>query len=225
MISSLHISDTVELCITDKMLQKSFYKTKIQDINLNNVFYTMVPTSETGRPVLFFKDQTYELYHKGSEGILLWRIVYLGSEKTDNIITLQFQAISGPEKTQRREYFRQPVSIPAEFDMTDEEAKASQKTALSGRIIDLSGGGCSMMSSTELKLQSGARIRFAFRGVTFEFDAIVLDRIDYTQTKSEWDYKYRMCWIDFIQGSRDHLVRLVFDQQREFLAQISLSGR
>lgn len=225
MISRLNISDTVELCITDKTLQKIFFKTKIQDISLNNIFYTMVPTSETGRPVLFFKDQTYELYFKCDEGILLWKVVYLGSERIDNIITLQFQAISGPEKTQRREFFRQSVSVNAEFNLSAKDAIIDPNVCSSGRIIDLSGGGCSMMAGILLKLQEEVRVKFIFRGVAFEFDAIVLDRIDYTQTRSDWDYKYRLCWVDFIQGSRDHLVRLVFDQQREFLSQLSIATR
>lgn len=217
MISNLNILDTVEICITDKELRKHYYKTKIQDIGLNNTFFTMIPSSETGRPVVFFKDQPYELYAKGTEGITLWVINYLGIEKLDNLPACKFQAIAGPQITQRREFFRQTVSINLNFYIkaTDEDIDTSVERH--GRIVDLSGGGCAFMCSDQITLHSRLLVRFSFRGTDFEFESEVLDRIDFTKTRADWDYKYRVKWVNTHDKVVDNLIRLVFAQQREIL--------
>lgn len=225
MISDLNILDTVELCVTDKELQKHYYRTKIQDIALNNTFFTMIPTSGTGRPVMFFKNQPYELFAKSKDGILLWTINYLGMDKIDNIPACKFQALSKPQFTQRREFFRQPVSVDSTFYITESDTKedtdnnSKDNTTLehSGRIIDLSGGGCAFMCNDQLTLRSKILTTFSFRGKDFKFDCEILDRIDFTETRSDWNYKYRVQWIDPEEKIIDNLIKLVFDQQREIL--------
>lgn len=229
MISDLNILDTVEICITDKDLRKHYYKTKIQDISLNNTFFTMIPTSTTGRPVMFFKNQPYELFAKSKDGILLWTINFLGMEKIDNIPACKFQAQSKPQFTQRREFFRQPVSIDSIFYIPDNNTKENSEDnniknvkddstiKHYGRIIDLSGGGCAFMCNDQLILRSKIFTTFSFRGKDFEFNCEILDRIDYTNTRSDWSYKYRIKWIDPKEKVIDNLIKLVFDQQREML--------
>ncbi|MFV0516123.1 MAG: flagellar brake protein [Aminipila sp.] len=217
MISNLNILDSVEICITDKMLHKHYYRTKVQDIGLNNVFYTMIPSSETGRPVMFFKEQVYELYSKGKSGILYWQIKYLGIEKIDNISSCKFQAIEGPTVTQRREFFRQSVSVNLDYYIADEEGSFFESEKLTGRIIDLSGGGCAFMSSAQITLRSKMLTNFCFRGIVFEMYAEVLDRIDYSNTRADWDYKYRIRWINTPDKVIDHLIKLVFEQQKEMI--------
>ncbi|MHC1724209.1 MAG: flagellar brake protein [Aminipila sp.] len=217
MISNLNILDTVEICITDKQLQKHYYKTKIQDIGLDNTFFTMIPSSETGRPVVFFKDQPYELYAKGTEGIILWVINYLGIEKLDNLPACKFQAIAGPQITQRREFFRQSVSINASFNVTQSESSIDTSIERYGKIVDLSGGGCAFMCNDQMMLRSNLLIKFSFRDTDFEFESEILDRIDFTKSRSDWSYKYRIKWIDPPVKTVDNLTRLVFAQQREIL--------
>nr|WP_315024693.1 PilZ domain-containing protein [uncultured Aminipila sp.] len=217
MISNLNISDTVEICITDKELQKHYYRTKIQDIGLDNIFFTMIPSSETGRPVIFFKDQTYELYAKGKEGIILWIINYLGIEKMDNLSACKFQAITGPEVTQRREFFRQSVSVNLNFYITLSDSGTDTSIERYGRIVDLSGGGCAFICNDQMMLHSKLLIRFSFRGTDFEFHSEILDRIDFTKTRADWNYKYRVKWIDTNGKTVDNLIKLVFAQQREIL--------
>ena len=217
MISNLNILDSVEICVTDRELKKHYYKTKIQDIISDNTFFTMIPSSETGRPVMFFKDQPYELYAKGTEGIMLWIINYLGTEKLDNLSACKFQAIAGPQTTQRREFFRQPVSVDLKFYITKSEAGVDTVLERSGRIVDLSGGGCAFMCNDQILLRSKLLVQFSFRDSDFKFDCEILDRINFTQTRANWDYKYRVKWVDAQEKTIDQLIRLVYAQQREML--------
>lgn len=224
MISSLNVLDTVEICVTSVDLRKSYYRTKIQDIGLNNTIYTMVPTSESGRPVLFFKDQTYELYAKNKNGIVAWKINYLGTEDVDNFPACKFQAIKGPEVTQRREYYRQPVSVPLEFFITQSGEDIDPNLLYTGQIVDLSGGGCAFMSDANISLQSKILAKFDYRGTHFEFVGVILGRIDFKESRSDWDYKYRVSWINAKERVIDLLIKLVFDHQREMLAASGLRG-
>lgn len=217
MISSLNILDSVEICITDKELNKHYYKTKIQDIGLDNTFFTMIPSSGTGRPVIFFKDQPYELYFKNKEGIVLWVIRYLGMEKVDNLPACKFQAVSGPQVTQRREFFRQSVSLDFVFYPIQEDWDIDFSSKKQGRMLDLSGGGCSFMCNDQLLLRSNLLMQFTFRHTDFEFTCEVLDRIDFSDTRADWDYKYRVKWIDVNQKTVENLIKLVFAQQRELI--------
>lgn len=218
MIATLNIFDSVEICVTDKYLQKNYYRTKIQDLGLNNIFYTMIPSSTSGRPVMFFKDQVYELYAKSAEGIILWEINYLGIEKIDGMSACKFKAIKGPIITQRREFFRQPVSVDVEFQITKSSTPFELTDLYSGRIIDLSGGGCAFMCSHQISLHSTIVMNFSFRKTLFQFTGEVLDRSDFTNTRADWNYKYRVRWIETSEKAVDVLVKLVFEHQKELLA-------
>lgn len=223
MISILNVSDTVEICVTDKMMNHHFYKTKIQDINLDDEFHTMVPSSSTGRPVIFFKDTVYELYAKFDDGVIVWRIKYLGTERLDNIPSCKFKVIDGPEITQRREYFRQAVSAELEFTVIDEydPHPSIGSEAYHGRVVDLSGGGCAFMSNDDFMMHSRLSLRFSFRGEDFEFWGDILDRIDYIRTRADWRYKYRIRWVSPPAKAIDKLVKLIFEQQKEYIKEIN----
>lgn len=137
MISNLNISDTVEICIVDKDNVKQYYKTKIEDISLDNIFYTMVPTSSSGRPVLFNKGQIYDMYLRKGDGISMWRIKYITSTKDANRISCQFQAVSEPVVTQRREFFRQPVSLNINFILlTENPEEGVEERMLPGHSLE-----------------------------------------------------------------------------------------
>ncbi|QAT41978.1 flagellar brake protein [Aminipila luticellarii] len=216
MISQLNILDTVEICVTDKNMQKHYYKTKIQDIDSEDTFSTMLPTSETGRPVLFFKDQPYELYAKTQGGIVLWVIRYICTERIDNLRSCKFQVLSGPQCTQRREFFRQPVNVASTFHLIKDGANMDQ-VQHEGKILDLSGGGCSFMCDDSLTLHALLFFQFTFRETVFEFHCEILDRIDYTESRAAWNYKYRVKWIQPDPKEVENLIKLVFAQQREMI--------
>lgn len=224
MISLLNISDTVEICVTDKLLNKHFFKTKILDMGDNDTFSTMVPSSETGRPVLFFKDVPYELFAKFEEGIIVWNINYIGSDHSEGILACNFQAVSGPEITQRREYFRQPVSVDCNFlkqkslDKNGEEDFTDISEEFQGHINDLSGGGCAFLSNEFLQVGSKIDMYFNFRDHPLQFSANILDRTEFIKSRSKYEFKYRVSWDDPKARAVDTLVQLVFEQQRDIIA-------
>ncbi len=215
MISNLNVSDTVEICITDKELKKHFFKTKIMDISLDNTFTVMVPTNDNGRPVIFLKEQPYDMFAHAPNGIFIWPIRYMKTEKVDNILACKFQAVAFPQVTQRREYFRQPVSINCSYFMRESQEAVDYEEEHPARILDLSGGGCSFLSNQEIKLSSKIRMHFVFRGYVFELDGEILDRQSLEETKADWDFRYRCKWFKVRDRVVDMLVKLVFDQQRE----------
>ena len=250
MISALKISDTVEICVPDKDNEKRYFRTKIEDISLDDIFYTMVPTSSDGRLVMFSKGATYDMFLHRGDGVMMWKIKYVTTTREDNRLSCQFQAVSGPEVTQRREFYRQPVSIDSKFIVLEEKEESgvqlnitpglslekmflegkklneiytaliSQDHALEtydGRIIDISGGGCAFVSNTLVGLQSKLLLSFTFRGTKFEIEGLVLDRMKFTNNRTNWDYRYRIQWINFKSRDADGLIRLVFAEQREML--------
>ncbi|QIB68356.1 hypothetical protein Ami103574_03065 [Aminipila butyrica] len=217
MDANFNILDTVEICVTDQKQQKTYYRTKVQDIGTEGTFSTMIPSSDTGRPVIFFKDRKYELYSKGSTGIVLWTVHYLGMGKVDNLPACKFQVVSGPEITQRREFFRQPVSIDFQYYLMDNAENIDYQTVYKGRILDLSGGGCSFMCNESIMLRTQILSEFTFRHTPFTFQSEVLDRIDYTDTRADWDYKYRVRWTNANPKTIEALIQLVFAQQRELI--------
>lgn len=231
MISSLRISDTVEICVTDKDSVKHAYKTKIEDISLNNIFYTMAPTDENGRIVAFAKGHKYDMYLQRAEGITMWTVEFLSSEKLENRVSCQFRAVNNPIVTQRREFFRQPVRLDFDFQMVSTEIgenetetlvrqlikEISFATVYNGRMIDLSGGGCAFNADLFMPLQGKIKMRFNFRGKDFEFEATILDRVRMSDTGARWDYRYRAKFENTKERVVDNLIRLVFEEQRESL--------
>lgn len=231
MISLLNISDTVEICITDKMLNNHFYKTKIVDLfedDGDDIVVTMLPSSERGIPVAFFKDTPYKLYAKFDDGIIVWQIQYLGTDREDSLIECVFKIISTPEVTQRREYFRQPVAMAIDFHKIDKITGAAEDAneytnpdaieENTGQIMDMSGGGCAFFSNDFITLGTILESYFMFKERPFKFKAQVLDRTDFIKAKSKYKYKYRVSWMDAKDREVDALIRLLFEQQRDLIA-------
>ncbi|MGP1569618.1 MAG: flagellar brake protein [Eubacteriales bacterium] len=225
MISLLNISDSVEICITDKFLNKHFYKTKIADLfddDTADYIVTMVPTSDSGTPIIFFKDVPYQLYAKFEEGIIVWQISYFEARRNGGLLECVFKVASTPEITQRREYFRQAVAIPYTFKKFSNPENLSFDPATSeeyeGHIIDISGGGCAFFANEFLNIGSIVDGSFMFKTTAFRFFAHVLDRAEFSRASSKYEFKYRVNWVNPPNRDIDVLVRLVFEQQRDNIA-------
>lgn len=224
MISLLNISDTVEICITDKLLNKHFYKTKIVDLfddENDDYLATMVPTSDSGVPIIFFKDTPYKLYAKFDAGIIVWQIDYLSTRRNGGLLQCVFRVSSLPEITQRREYFRQPVAVPLKFYKFQGESPSSEfddTAEFDGNIIDISGGGCAFYANEFLNVGSVIETSFTFKETPFTFFAHVLDRVNFLKTHSKYEFSYRVSWVNPSTRDIDILVRLVFEQQRDNIA-------
>ena len=225
MISLLNISDTVEICITDKLLNKHFYKTKILDLfddDDDDFLVTMVPTSESGVPIIFFKGTPYKLYAKFNEGIIVWQIEYIEAQRNEGMLECVFKVSSTPEITQRREYFRQPVAIPYTFvkftNPEDEMPMPESHDEFNGQIMDISGGGCAFYANEFLNIGSIIDGSFIFKDAPFHFFAHVLDRTAFIKSRSKYEFKYRVTWVNPPSRDIDLLVRLVFEQQRDSIA-------
>ncbi len=216
MISELNISDTVEICITDKNEEKHYYRTKIEDIDLDNIFYTMVPTSEEGRPVAFFKGKEYDLCLKKEEGIWIWKVMYLGYDKQENHLSCKFKAVSLPRTTQRRDFYRLNITMPILVKKIGDEGEPSDEECI-GLFLDISGGGCAFISNNVLKLKEKILCNFEFRKNRFSFNGTILDKMNIKCINKNYDYKYRVKWENVNPKEEELLAKLVFIHQRELL--------
>lgn len=217
MLSDLKPLDVVEVCITDKYQTKHYFKTKVENVLNKDTLYVLVPTNAAGRPVLFFGGITYSLYINSDKGILSWDILYVGTEMLGKVKVLKFRAISGPKTTQRREYFRQQISIDFTgeiLDFSDEK----KETAFKGRLLDLSGGGCSFMADPKLPPMTKVSVAFDFRDRNFDFTANVISAEDVSHISSAWYYRYRCQWFDPNPDSIETLIKLVFQEQRNSMS-------
>lgn len=225
MVSLLNISDTVEICVTDKFLNKHFYKTKITDLfdqGEDDFIVTMVPTSDSGTPIIFFKEVPYQVYAKFEEGIIVWKIFYIEARRAGGLLECVFKVSSTPEITQRREYFRQPVAVPYTFTKfsTPEDSAFNPATSdeYKGHIIDISGGGCAFYANEYLNIGNIVEGSFIFKDRPFIFFAHVLDREKLSLANSDYEFKYRVNWVNPSIRDIDVLIRLLFEQQRDNIA-------
>ena len=73
------------------------------------------------------------------------------------------------------------------------------------------------MCNDSLTLHALLFFQFTFRETVFEFHCEILDRIDYTESRAAWNYKYRVKWIQPDPKEVENLIKLVFAQQREMI--------
>ncbi|TDT69845.1 c-di-GMP-binding flagellar brake protein YcgR [Hypnocyclicus thermotrophus] len=115
-------------------------------------------------------------------------------------------------KKQRRTYFRLPLNLIVKFIRLKDEVKEGELPPVySGISLDLSGGGMSILSKTELELGENIEISFELtNGTRYEYVSCKVRRKKLIDIK----YEYGLEFLDMPNRDREYIISYLFEVQR-----------
>ncbi len=216
MISKLNVFDSVELSNKNKEDKHLSYQTKVQELSDDNIIYVMRSSSVFP----FTLNSKYKLILNTDTGILSWHVIFLGPSKVDNLPAYKFKAISGPFETQRREFYRQSTSLDCQLVHLEDPYTIPRvwHKQITSKIIDISGGGCSILCNNELEVNDFYLFNFILADKHYSFVGEILFVEKLETTNYSWNYRYRVKWDENNKlNNVDSLITSMFKYQRELL--------
>lgn len=136
---------------------------------------------------------------------------------SDGIALLEIKIVQKKERIQRRQYFRMDCSVPIVFYVERPEGAEMIIEEVTGRTIDLSGGG--LLALTEKPLQKGDELK----GKLFldeEANVDIIGKVIRCETKKineELRYISSVSFLDLGYKEREMIIGYIFNQQRILL--------
>ncbi|SHK18492.1 PilZ domain-containing protein [Hathewaya proteolytica DSM 3090] len=214
MIEDLNILDNVDICVLDNINDKrTYYKTNIIEKNSDNIFYTGYIAGFNSSMISDKSNLEYMLMCKTPKGIFSWKSIFLGNKKIDNILGCEFKAIAPPVKTQKREFFRQPVCLPLCFSIVKFNNKPVNDITLhDGTMFNISGGGCAFTSKHKVNPNYTINISFKYKNSIYCLDGRVLSSVKTPVTNL---FEYRLQWENNNPKITEDIISLLCIMQRE----------
>jgi c-di-GMP-binding flagellar brake protein YcgR len=125
------------------------------------------------------------------------------------------------DRTQQRSWLRIDVNIPVQVTLTDE---AHMNDVLSGRIVDISGGGLGMVLPAEMPADATLLLNFKLSGHDKITDLPVkVIRVSKPFDGNTSKIMHSVAFTNEIHSDREKIIRYIFEKQRENLASGGLS--
>lgn len=220
----LAINDPLELQILDEKGLVTC-SSRVHDL-VDGRIQLSWPT-RSGIRVPVHKDQELVLFFTRSDGI------YSGKAVVDAAVPhptpmIVVHAISGMERTQRREYFRVRVSLPVKLVGLESGSKGTQSNKTSGlhiiaRTLDISGGGLSIHK--EFPILPGTEFDIALTLEENEPPLELKGRVVYSEPiktfKGRQLYRVAMAFVEIKEATRRLIIRHIFKLQQTMSARLS----
>lgn len=118
------------------------------------------------------------------------------------------------KRNQLREYVRQEISIPLNFQRIRTTRSKQPNDAYMGMTADISGGGVSFISDIPLLQSEKANVQFKLETDLFDNIEIKILRVSTLETPEGKKYKHHAQFSSIEPGQREKIVRFVFEKQR-----------
>ncbi|MBQ9983205.1 MAG: flagellar brake protein [Lachnospiraceae bacterium] len=238
MDNKLSIGDKIELekietrlsVDPDKKPEK--YNSQVLDEAPNDRIYAAMPI-RGGTVVPLGVGQTFYATFFSNSGLLRCEVVVTGRYKKGGFFLVELEQKSSLQKVQRREFFRYECRKQIQYRIIEGEEKEmiragnafqADEHSLEWKdaiMIDLSGGGIRMVSSASEEKGAFVELRFDIE-INEEVEILYvyaeLLRSERNQNNTSI-YDHRIMFWKLDSGTREKIIRYIFEQQRKKRAQ------
>ena len=226
---ALSIGNKIELIRLEQMIRndpdKKVYMSKLFDIMEKNMLQIAMPIYE-GKIVPLDVGDKYSAVFYTDSGLLQAKLVITSRYKSGNLFFMEVQLLSKPEKVQRREFYRYPCKLEAQYFVLSEEdfiagvydsPEALTEPAFEPAVImDISGGGLRVLQKHNRERGTILRVQFVLmrgeKGHRFKLYTRVLSST-LKEGRGEL-YELRMKFLKISDDDRDLIIRFIFESER-----------
>lgn len=234
----IHLGDKVDFCLVQQMAQEQktgvspkIYKSQVNDIGDNGDIEVTMPI-ENGKVRLLPLGVRYEFVFYAKTG--LYHCIGQIKErcKKDNIYVLVVEIHSQMEKFQRRQYYRYPCLIDAEFyPITEEDAeKNSTEDILNQlrddqfyekkkfcKVVDVSGEGVRIIAEEKLQVGSFLLLILKLTNEVMDTQHYIMGHVLTSEVLKGYTDKFEIR-IQFIfkdNKIREEIIKYIFEEERK----------
>lgn len=234
----IHLGDKVDFCLVQQKEQAQktgvsprIYKSQVNDISENGDIEITMPI-ENGKIRLLPLGVRYEFVFYTKSG--MYHCIGQIKErcKKDNIYVLLVELHSQMEKFQRRQFYRYPCMIDAEFYLiTEEEAKEDsaedvldhlrdeqfyEKKKLC-KVVDVSGGGVRIISEEKLQIGSFLLLILKLTNELMDEQHYIIGHVLTSEVLKEYPdhYETRVQFIFRENKTREEIIKYIFEEERK----------
>lgn len=233
MDSRINIGDKLDLEKIEKRIsadpdkKTEQYSSQVLDEGKNDSLFVAMPIHE-GKLIPLSVGQEFTATFYTNSGLLQCKVVVSGRYKKGTLYLMEIEMLSELKKIQRREFFRFPCRIPLEYRIVEEGEKKRLEQSdtyntddesmnwKKGIMLDLSGGGIRFVSGsfevTGSLVQTRFDILYGEETDTIYTFAQLLRSEKNPNNSSLYDNRLEFCKMD--QGTREKIIRYIFEEQR-----------
>lgn len=222
----------IELEAIDRVLQadgsykKKKFESKVVDVLDEDHIEILMPMEQT-KLILLPVNGQYDLHFFSPKGLFQCFGKVVNRYKNDNLYLLELEMISDLAKYQRREYYRYTCDIEVQVKpLTKEETDAVDEDRpvpfnedveyMSGRVVDISGGGMRFLSDFEFPVDSYAWLNYklVIGNNTREYTHIAKILGSRPLENRPNTYEHRVIFLNIQNGEREQIIRFIFEEER-----------
>ena len=226
MIISLKPGARIEISSLDEAEEQKIYISQISEVLSDDEIEIYMPTYKS-RMIVISKDDEYDILIFDGKAIFKSRIHVIDRFKMNNIFILRVKLITPLIKHQRRTFYRQQCNIGTTYrELTKTEYNNMIKKKrfeyedipfINGIILDISGGGCRMVSPIPFEIGAYAVLKFELlnmeKYVEYTLNAKVL-KVNKLEKNNKL-YEYRFEFYDIDSKKQEGIIQYVFEEQRK----------
>lgn len=234
----IQLGDKVDFCLVQQLAQvqktgvsPKIYKSQVNDINENGEVEITMPI-ENGKIRLLPLGVRYEFVFYAKTG--LYQCIGQIKErcKKDNIYVLVVEFHSQMEKFQRRQFYRYPCLIDAEFYLiTEQEAKESSTEEVLAqlrddqfyekkkmcKVVDVSGGGVRIISDEKLMTGTFLLLILKLTNELMDKQHYIMGHVLTSEVLKGYkdQFETRVQFIFRENKVREEIIKYIFEEERK----------
>lgn len=189
---------------TVSLMEETEFVTRVEKISENTV--TVLSPICKGAILRVPENSRVDIVFFSEEKIFKSKGISTGNFKTGNFHLTEIEIKSKVERFERRNYYRLSTMNPIRIIKTDSEK------VISGKTLDLSGGGMQIKSEEKLNRGEKLLIELDLKGEFLELDSEVVSIVEGINSKEE---KYGIKFVDIGEKVRDKIISYIFSIQRD----------
>jgi c-di-GMP-binding flagellar brake protein YcgR len=222
----VELKSIVNVVLPDGTKGVRTYKTSVHDVQADGRIEIVMPMEQT-KLVLLPLGGEYDVCFFSEGGMFSSSVKIIDRQKINGIYVLVTEMTSSLHKFQRREYYRFNCIVEAEArqldDLETEMLKkgllqvVSDREAVKGVIVDISGGGARFVSSNLFGEDSIVIMRFNLSIMDelkpFMLTARVIYSNEIENRPGEYENRVKFEYIN--STTREEIIKYIFDEERK----------
>lgn len=209
----LHVQQKIEIM---QLPDGERFKSLIQEIDGETVSVT-VPYRQ-GKYLLLHNGEIVKVEFTVSDAIYGFQAKVLGRKKSNHVPLVLLSRPAFFTRQQRRSFVRFPVTLPVRFYLNPQSGSSLIPESCEekqGKIIDISGGGLQIYTSTSL--QAGAQVLLRLKLNDGDPQELFLSATVSWVTEDEWhrSVRFGVCFSGISEAARERIISYVFSMMRQ----------
>jgi len=209
----LHVQQKIQIM---QLPDGERFKSLIQELDGETVSVT-VPYRQ-GKYLLLHSGEMVKVEFAVSDAIYGFQAKVLGRKKSNHVPLVLLSRPAFFTRQQRRSFVRFPVTLPVQFYLNPQSGSSLTPESCeekSGKIIDISGGGLQIYTSTSL--QVGAEVLLRLKLNDGHPQELLLSGIVSWVTEDEWhrSVRFGVSFSGISEAAQERIISYVFSMMRQ----------